>query len=264
MSRRLGQHFLFDPAILDRIVDALDPRDDDDVVEIGPGKGSLTRRLAPRVRTVVAIEKDEALARELQQAHVEHCTVIHGDALDVDWGASVAAAAAGAKVRPFKVVGNIPFSITTPLIDKALAEQTPVVVVFLVQREVADRLEAAPGTPAYGALTVGVQAAASVERLQAVKAGSFRPPPRVDSAIVRIRPRSVPMVDPGERIPFRRFVTGLFGQRRKQVARGLRTISGRTAASVAATLDSLEIASTSRPEVLTPQEFVKLFRAMSR
>ena len=264
MSRRLGQHFLFDPAILDRIVDALDPRDEDDVVEIGPGKGTLTRRLAPRVRAVVAIEKDAALARELQQAHVERCTVIHADALDVDWRASVASAAAGAKVRSFKVVGNVPYSITTPLIDKALAEQTPDVVVFLVQREVADRLEAAPGTPAYGALTVGVRAAASVERLQAVKAGSFRPPPRVDSALVRIRPRSVPMVDPGERIPFRRFVTGLFGQRRKQIARGLRTISGRTAASVAATLDSLEIASTSRPEVLTPQEFVKLFRAMSR
>ena len=264
MSRRLGQHFLFDPAILDRIVDALDPRDDDDVVEIGPGKGTLTRRLAPRVRAVVAIEKDEALARELQQAHLERCTVIHGDALDVDWRASVVSVAADARARPFKVVGNVPFSITTPLIDKALAEQTPVVVVFLVQREVADRLEAVPGTRAYGALTVGVQAAASVERLQAVKAGSFRPPPRVDSAIVRIRPRSVPMLDPGERIPFRRFVTGLFGQRRKQVARGLRTISGRTAASVAATLDSLEIPSTSRPEVLTPQEFVKLFRAMSR
>ena len=213
---------------------------------------------------MVAIEKDEALARELQQAHVERCTVIHADALDVDWRASVESAAADAKVRSFKVVGNIPYSITTPLIDKALAEQTPVVVVFLVQREVADRLAAAPGSSAYGALTVGVRAAASVERLQPVKAGSFRPPPRVDSALVRIRPRSVPLVDPDERIGFRRFVTGLFGQRRKQVARGLRTISGRTAASVVATLDSLEIDPTSRPEVLTPQEFVKLFRAMSR
>ncbi len=265
MGRRLGQHFLFDPAILDRIVDALEPRLEDDVVEVGPGKGTLTRRLAPRVGSVIAIEKDELLARELQQSAIERCQVMHADALEVDWQACLPRRpAAGDIAAKFKVIGNVPYSITTPLIDKAIVEQAPQLVVFLVQKEVADRLEARPGSKAYGALTVGVYTLATVERVFVVKPGSFRPPPKVDSAVVRIEPRAVPLVEPDERLGFRRFVSGLFGQRRKQLARATRIVSGRSASAVTELLDSLDLAPSVRPEVLTPHELVSLFRALRR
>ena len=269
MGRRLGQHFLFDPAILDRIVDALDPLPHDEVLEIGPGKGTLTRRLAQRVGLVVAIEKDETLAQELEQEGIERCRVVHADALDVDWNACLVAtgpiaATDRGRGRAFKVVGNVPYSITTPLIDKALTEPMPARVVFLLQREVADRLGAMPGTKAYGALSVGVQTAATVERLLAVRAGSFRPPPRVDSTLVRIEPRRDQLVRAEDRSDFRAFVTGLFGQRRRQVLRAARTVTKREPAFVADALTSLDIDPAARPEVLTPHEFVRLFTALRR
>jgi len=261
VGRRLGQHFLFDPAILDRIVDAVDPHPDDRVVEIGPGKGTLTQRLAPRVGSVVAIERDGALAEELRATAPANCRVIHGDALAMDWHARLPDPESG---TPYKVAGNIPYAITTPLIDKALTEPLPASITFLVQREVAERVGAAPDSKAYGALSVGVQAVASVERLFAVRAGSFRPPPKVDSVVVRLTPRTDPLTTAGEREPFRRFVTGLFGQRRRQLARALRTVTGLPPSDIAEVLGSLGVDPAVRSEVLTPQEFVDLFRVLPR
>ena len=162
------------------------------------------------------------------------------------------------------MAGNIPYAITTPLIDKALTEPLPASITFLVQREVAERLGAAAGSKAYGALSVGVQAVAVVERLFAVRAGSFRPPPKVDSAVVRLTPRSDPLTTAEEREPFRRFVTGLFGQRRRQLVRALRTVTDLPAAGVADLLAALGVNPAARPEVLTPQEFVDLFRLQPR
>ena len=172
MGKRLGQHFLSDPAILDRIVRSLDPHPDDHVIEIGAGKGTLTARLAPVVGGVVAIERDDELAAALHDSAIEHCRVVSGDALNVDWRAELPPSV---RRSSYKVAGNIPYAITTPLIDKALTEPLPTVIVFLVQKEVGDRLEAAPGSKTYGELSVGVQAVATVERLFAVRAGSFRP-----------------------------------------------------------------------------------------
>lgn len=236
--RRLGQHFLSDPRILGRIVDALDPVPGETVLEIGPGRGSLTETLLARGLNVVAIEKDRELAAALQRPQLQ---ILEGDALRLEWP------------RVAKVVGNIPYYITSPLIDKALTPPLPERVVFLVQAEVADRLAATPGTKTYGALSVGVQAVCRVEKLFEVAPGSFRPPPKVRSAVVRLTPLAQPLVRPEEIQPFRSFVTACFSQRRKQLKNAVPGIS-------AEQLEQLGIDPTLRPERLSPDAFVRLMR----
>ncbi len=280
MGQRLGQHFLADPRILDRIVAAVEPDPRDVVIEIGPGRGTLTRRLAPRVAQVIAIEKDRRLAERLRQPDVQGATynvqgndpdaapgnvaVVAGDALELDWQDLVSEHAlhdARCPLHLFKVVGNIPYYITTPLIERALALPSCRLVVFLVQREVAGRLAAAPGGKVYGALSAGVQALATVERLFVVRRGAFRPAPRVDSALVRLRPRADPLVTESERDGWRRFLAGLFAQRRKQLGRSLRALSGQPREAVEALLAGLDVDPAARPESLGPAELVRLFRA---
>lgn len=264
MPRRLGQHFLTDPNLLDRIVEALDPRPDDIVVEIGPGKGSLTARLAPRVARVIAIEKDRRLAEALREAEkLPPVEIVTGDALEIDWHDLVARLARPSSLVPlprFKVIGNIPYYITSPLIEKALAPPCPDRVVLLVQREVADRLAAAPGNKDYGALTVGVQSVATVERLFVVRAGAFSPPPKVDSAVIRFSPLARPLVAPGEQAAFRTFVVALFSRRRKQLGRSLRDVLDRSPEDVAMLLGTAGLQATARVEVVSPADLVRLFR----
>jgi 16S rRNA (adenine1518-N6/adenine1519-N6)-dimethyltransferase len=136
--------------------------------------------------------------------------------------------------------------------------------VFLVQREVADRVAAPPGTKTFGALSVGVQAVAQAERLFTVRAGAFRPPPNVDSAVLRLTPLAQPAVSPTERPAFREFVVGLFAQRRKQLARGLRIACGLGPEESAAACAAAGIAPDARPETLGVDAFVRLFRGMAR
>jgi len=276
VGRRLGQHFLSDPAILDRIADALHPVVDDLVIEIGPGRGSLTRRLAPRVGKVIAIEKDERLAGSLsgergagsgEQKIGRNVEIICGDALTLDWHQLMREFPLPAPRSPlpdFKVTGNVPYYITTPLIDKALTPPRPNVTVFLVQSEVAERLVAPPGGKTYGALSVGVRAVAAVERLFTVRPGSFTPPPKVESAVVRFSPLAQPLVGETEVSAFRRFVTSVFAQRRKQLTRILRTLTGWEREQVGATLCDLGVDATARPETLPPEIFVALFRHVNR
>ena len=257
-NKALSQHFLRDPRILARIAAAVEPVPADAVLEIGAGEGTLTAALAPLVGRLVAIEKDTQLAAGLEARAAHQWTgtrpqVVRGDALALDWHALMGS--------PFKVAGNIPYRITTPLLEKALEAPRPMLIVFLVQREVAERLTASPGTRAYGALTVGIRAVAHVERLFGVAAGAFHPRPRVDSAVVRLRPLAIPLVQPHEEQAFRRFVTGCFGQRRRQVRRALRTVWGRDGPAIEALLDSLGLDATRRPETLTVPEFLALLRA---
>ena len=251
--RRFGQHFLADPRILSRIADALGAIGTDTVLEIGPGPGGLTAALLTRAGRLVAIEKDRDLATDLR-ARLPGATIVEGDALACDWHAL-----AGPR---FLVTGNIPYNITSPLIDKALEPPRPARIVFLVQREVADRVVARPATPEYGALTVGVQAVATAERLFAVPAGAFRPRPKVDSAVLRLVPLDRPLIDDTEQALFRRLVVGLFGFRRKQILRGLRELTGWEAARVEAVLGALGIEPVVRPEVLTPEAFARLLRGL--
>jgi len=252
-KRRLGQHFLTDPRILQRIADALGATDADTVLEIGPGPGGLTEVLAARAGRLVAIEKDADLVPALR-VRVPDATVVEADALEADWHAL-----AGPE---WLVAGNIPYNITSPLIDKALAPPRPARIVFLVQREVADRVGAAPGGEAYGALSVGVQAVARAERLFIVPAGAFHPRPKVDSAVLRLTPLAEPIVANGEVEPFRRLVVGLFGFRRKQLGRGLRELTGWDAERVEAALALAGIDPSARPETVSPAAFAALLRAL--
>jgi 16S rRNA (adenine1518-N6/adenine1519-N6)-dimethyltransferase len=263
-AKRLGQHFLADPNILRKIVDALDPEPTDVVLEIGAGKGSLTAALAPRVRTVIAIEKDRRLATELHGIReTGNVTIVEGDALRVDWHSLVNQAPFPVSRVPFpgfKVVGNIPYNITSPLIEKALTPPLPERIVFLVQAEVADRVAARPGSRTYGALSVGVQAVCGVEKLFAVRAGAFQPAPRVTSAVLRLSPLATPLIAPAQAERFRAFVTACFSQRRKQLRNALAAATGRGVAEVAGGLRTLGIDPGARPETLAPETFARLLR----
>src|SRR3989449_11534258 len=150
--------------------------------------------------------------------------------------------------------------IPPPLIERALPPPLPERIVFLVQREVADRLAARPGSRDYGALTVGVQATCRVEKLFTVKRGAFRPVPRVDSALVRLSPRKDPLVAADEAAEFRRFVTTCFMRRRKQLRNVVMAATGQPAATVLAGLAQLEMDPAARPETLPPEAFVRLLR----
>ena len=253
MGARLGQHFLHDPSILGRIAEAAAIRPGDLVLEIGPGKGSLTAQLAARAARVVAIEADGRLAATLAAAFAGRAVdIVHADALKAPW-------------PPADVIcGNIPYQITSPLIERALRPPRPRVVVFLVQREVADRLAAPPGSRAYGALSAGVQLVATVERLFGVPRGAFQPPPRVDSAVVRITPlRPAPLGPEAERAT-RALVRAAFQRRRQQLRRSLAESAGLTRAAAEALLESLGVPPETRPEMLAPAQFSALARALER
>jgi len=237
------------------------------VVEIGAGTGSLTAVLAPGVRHVIAIERDRRLISELRMRNAEcgidRLSIVQGDALRVDWHA-LAIPHSAFRIPHFKVIGNIPYAITSPLIDKALTPPLPACIVFLVQAEVADRIAASPGSKTYGALSVGVQAVCRVERLFTVRAGAFTPPPKVSSVVVRLTPLAQPLIAPEESAAFRAFVTACFTRRRKQLRNVVMAVTGRSAAVVVAGLAALGADPMVRPETLAPEVFVRLLRWSAR
>jgi 16S rRNA (adenine1518-N6/adenine1519-N6)-dimethyltransferase len=257
IRKSLGQHFLNDRRILTRIADALDPGTDETVVEIGPGRGALTEILRERAKRVVAIEYDRALAARLRERYAGDTAVqiIEADVLKVDLGA----AAQGS----FALVGNVPYYITTPILFHALRRPRADRAVFLVQREVADRMSAAAGEDAYGALSVNLQAVANVEALFRVAAGSFTPPPKVESAVIRVTPRADAIIEPDEEQGFREFVQAAFGLRRKQMRRVLREIQPMTAERADSLLESVRIAPDARPETLTAAQFASVLRRLN-
>ena len=259
IRKSLGQHFLTDRGILARIADSLDATGAETIVEVGPGRGALTEHLLPRAGRLIAVEYDRALAARLRERYAREprVRVVEADVL-----ASPLAAVAG--TNDFLLAGNVPYYITTPILFHALKPPRPRRAVFLVQKEVADRLAAAPGARSYGALSVNVQAVANVVRLFRVPAGAFHPPPRVESAVVRIEPRTDPVVTPDEEERFRTFVQGAFGFRRKQMRRVLRSLLDLTADEAEAVLAVPGIDPDARPETLSPEDFAALMRAGAR
>jgi len=251
--KKYGQHFLSDPRILEGIVDALAPTPADTVVEIGPGRGSLTDILVERSGRLIAVEIDRALTEQLRRKYLDrpNVEIVQGDVLETDLHALAGS--------DFLLIGNVPYYITTPIVFKALDAPIPRRSVFLVQREVAERMTAKEDTESYGALSVNVAAVANTEQVMSVPASSFKPPPKVESAVIRLTPRSAPLMS-AESLPgFRIFVQAAFGQRRKQMQRALRTIRGMSAEDSRSLLERAGIDPAARPEVVSPESFARLY-----
>jgi 16S rRNA (adenine1518-N6/adenine1519-N6)-dimethyltransferase len=186
-------------------------------------------------------------------------TIIEGDALDADFAALAGGGEGGA---PFKLIGNVPYYITTPILFAALKRPRASVIAFLVQREVAERIVAAPGADAYGALSMNVQAVATATIPFRVGAGAFSPPPKVESAVIRVVPLADPIVRPDEEEEFRQFVIAAFGMRRKQMLRVLREVRTLDPATAAAALERAGIPSAVRVETLSAATVVGLLRVL--
>jgi 16S rRNA (adenine1518-N6/adenine1519-N6)-dimethyltransferase len=261
-KRSLGQNFLVDPNIQRKIVAALGAGVDDEVLEIGPGRGALTSHLVGRIRRLVLVELDDDLAERLARDYGgrHDVTVVHGDVLDVDL------ASVSRTPSELLVVGNIPYNITTPIVFHLLARPRPREIVLMVQDDVAARICAEVGTKEYGALSVGVRTVAEVERLFDVRRGAFRPVPGVDSTVLRIRPLVPDPLSAEEEILVRTLVRATFQWRRKQLRRILRDHP-----AVAAPLEALQAAALAsgvslddRPERLTPEQFIRLAAALPK
>ena len=255
----LGQRFLVDRGVLAAIVDAADLSADDDVLEIGPGPGVLTAALAARVRSVTAVEVDPRMVALLGETLADHKNVriIQADALKVDLLALAP--------RPItRIVANLPYQITTPLLERFLADdRRPALVVVLVQQEVARRM-AATGSSARerGYLSVFTQSFAEPRIVRRVPARAFRPAPRVDSAVVALRTRARPAFAPLAQEPFLRLVSDAFRHRRKQLRSALGHEAGLDRDRATAVLATAGIAPDRRPETLSLDEWVALAHAI--
>jgi 16S rRNA (adenine1518-N6/adenine1519-N6)-dimethyltransferase len=248
VRKRFGQHFLHDPGIIRRIVDAVAPAPGERIVEVGPGRGALTWSLLARAGTLDVIEIDRDLARSLVadprapplRMHVENV-------LDTDF---IALRGAG---PPLRVVGNLPYNISTPLMFRLLQQRAAISdMYFMLQKEVVDRMAAPPGGREYGRLTVMLAAYAQVDALFDVGPGAFTPRPKVWSAIVRLRPALQPRFAIGSDVALRTLVTAAFSHRRKTLRNGLKSFL------TGADMEGCDIDPQQRPETLTPAQFGRL------
>src|SRR5256886_13071459 len=255
----LGQRFLVDRAVLSATVEAPDLSADDDVLEVGPGPGVLTAALAARVRSVTAVEVDPRMVALLEETLAEHknVQVVQADALKVDL--------LGLAARPLtRIVANLPYQITTPLLERFLADpRRPPLVVVLVQQEVARRIAATPrDARERGYLSVFVQSFAEPRIVRRVPARAFRPAPRVDSAVVALRTRPQPAFAPLAQESFLRLVSDAFRQRRKQLRSALGHEAGLDRARATQALRRPGVAPARPPRPLAPEEWVALARAI--
>jgi 16S rRNA (adenine1518-N6/adenine1519-N6)-dimethyltransferase len=261
-KKSLGQNFLVDARVQERIVAAAELLTEDVVVEIGAGLGALTARLLPRAARLLAIERDSRLVDVLRNelGAAPNLRIVEGDALDFDL-------AAGARElgRPLVVVGNLPYVVTSPVIFAVIeaADGGRVVdrAIFMVQKEFAQRMISPPGSRVYGRLSVMVQHRAEAEILFHVGPGAFLPPPAVTSTVVRLRPRRKPLLDVRDGALFALVVREAFGTRRKMLRRALEPAFG--AGRAAEALDAAGIAGTRRAEELSVADFARLANALA-
>jgi 16S rRNA (adenine1518-N6/adenine1519-N6)-dimethyltransferase len=260
-KKSLGQNFLVDPRVQERIVAAAQIHESDVVVEIGAGLGALTTRLTDAAKRVIAIDRDPQLAAVLRSelADRPNLEIVLGDALEFDLGE--ASRQAG---QPLVVVGNLPYVVTSPVlfatIEAAAGGQVVDRAIFMVQKEFAQRMLAPPGSRTYGRLSVMVQQAAAAEILFHVGAGAFLPPPAVTSTVLRLRPRPQPLAEVSDAGLFARVVREAFGARRKMLRRALEPGFG---ARAAAALEAAGIAGTRRAEELSVADFARLANALA-
>ena len=259
--KRFGQHFL-EPAWVAKLIDGLKPVPADTFLEIGPGRGALTRPLAAKAKRIVAVEIDRDLAADLRDSPRlgPNVAIIEGDVLDVD----LVELLRGEEL-PVRVVGNLPYNVSSPILFKLLgahdAGRRLCDATLMLQREVADRLVAQPGSKTYGALAIQVALHADVEQILRLPPGAFRPPPKVTSAVVRLSFRP-PAADVGDARVFERVVRGVFLQRRKTMGNALAPVADSLGRSAPQLLAAAAIDPRRRPETLTLAEFARLARAV--
>ncbi len=254
--KRFGQHFLHEKSVIERIVAAVAPRMGDPIVEIGPGLGALTEPLLNLCGTLHVVELDRELAAELSVSHWARqgrLRVHQGDALRFDF------LALAESLGELRVVGNLPYNISTPLLFHLLKQLDAIRDIHvMLQKEVVDRLAASPGNPAYGRLGIMVQYHCAVEPLFVVGPGAFRPPPRVSSAVVRLEPRETPVAPVMDEKVFQDIVRRAFSQRRKAIRNPLKGLLTTTE------LERAGVDPQARAETLDIAQYAALANTLSR
>jgi 16S rRNA (adenine1518-N6/adenine1519-N6)-dimethyltransferase len=252
--KRFGQHFLHDNNIIDRIIRAVDPQENDRLLEIGPGRGALTFPLLEKCKRLTAIELDRDLLPLLQRKAAEagELEVINADILKFELDSL-------GGIKPLRIVGNLPYNISTPLMFHLLDSISLIQDMhFMVQKEVAQRIVATPGNRDYGRLSVMIRNYCECQYLFDVAPGSFTPPPRVDSAVIRMTPHPEPVVDIDDFQLFSEIVQTAFSQRRKTITNSLKSIVSTE------TIEIAGIDSRMRAENLSLQDYTSLTRAAKK
>ena len=263
-QKKFGQNFLIDPRVLEKIVDAARITPQDCVLEIGPGIGTMTQYLAESAREVVAVEIDRALIPILQAtlSAYDNVTVLNQDMMKVDVGRIVEERNQG---RPIKVVANLPYYITTPIIMGLLENHVPLQsITVMVQKEVAERMQVGPGTKEYGALSLAVQYYAMPEVVAHVPANCFMPRPNVDSTVIRLTRYQEPPVKAADEKYLFALIRASFNQRRKTLANGLLGGMGLPREQVVAALEEMGLPASVRGEALTLEQFARLSNLLKR
>jgi 16S rRNA (adenine1518-N6/adenine1519-N6)-dimethyltransferase len=261
-KKRLGQHFLVDRNILDKVVKTAQIGKEDIVLEVGPGLGEMTLALACQVKKVIAIEIDSKLVAILEKKTKDHpnVEVVKSDILKVNFHQFLKK-----EGQPIKVVANLPYQISTPLLFRFI-ESKEVFSTFtlMLQREVAERLAAPPDRKEYGSLSVLVQSFFELSIRFFIKPSAFFPPPKVESAVVQMAWRETPLVETNDEEWFRRVVKACFGYRRKTLANALKHSGLTLPESIELKMKVIGIDPRRRPETLTIQEFASLARVLRR
>lgn len=252
-KKRFGQHFLTDPYIINLLIKHINPKADDQMLEIGPGLGALTQPILPSLDHLQVIEIDRDVIRHLEHLGGDKLTIHNVDALRVNFAEIID------ETLPLRVIGNLPYNISTPLIFHLLeSAQSIKDMHFMLQKEVVDRLTAEPGNKSFGRLSVMVQYRCKAEYLFYVGPESFSPPPKVDSAVVKLTPfKEKPFIAEDEAL-LSKVVTQAFSQRRKTLRNTLKTLMDSEA------LESLGIDPTARAETLGVEQYVTISNYLSQ
>ncbi|HXU35569.1 MAG TPA: 16S rRNA (adenine(1518)-N(6)/adenine(1519)-N(6))-dimethyltransferase RsmA [Blastocatellia bacterium] len=273
-KKNLGQNFLTDRRVAAQIIDSVSLSTNDVIIEIGPGKGALTAMLCKQSGHVVAVEIDARLAEELGRSlKAENVTIVTADALSLNWAELIEGSKAkiDATLRDkndrgrVRIVANLPYYISTPIIEKLLSCAGLIFdMTLMLQKEVADRIAAEPCGKEYGYLSVMVQYYCAATKLFEVPPSAFTPEPKVDSAVIRLRVREQPAVKVADERRFFSLVRACFAQRRKTILNNLKVAAASQsfAADVGSALEAASVASQRRAETLSLAEFAGLFEAL--
>ncbi|MCI8609990.1 MAG: 16S rRNA (adenine(1518)-N(6)/adenine(1519)-N(6))-dimethyltransferase RsmA [Firmicutes bacterium] len=267
ITKSLGQNFLTDKHIIDQIIDSADIQPDDLVIEIGPGLGVITYEAAQKAKRVIAIEIDKNLLPILHETlgELEHVTVLNQDILKSDVNEIITAVKEQEHIGGVKIIGNLPYYITTPIVMKLLEEGVDAdSITVMMQKEVAERIQSSPGKKTYGAISVAVQYYCQVEMVAKVPRDVFIPQPNVDSAVLRLLLRKEKPVELLDEAMFFACIRAGFGQRRKTLLNSLTGVKGMTKGLAEEALSEAKIEPTRRGETLDLEEFAALSNAVTR